>query len=81
MLSIWCSFISCISMPFIYLLLRCVSFIDYSILSQRVNSSRDDSCQIEPIFFDVETTGLGSNAEILQTSASRQRSYIPKSSR
>ena len=80
-LSILCSFTSCVFMPFIYLLSRCVSFVDYSILSQRVNSSRDDSCQIEPIFFDVETTGLGSNAEILQISASRQHSYIPKSSR
>ena len=34
-------------------------FVDYSILSQRVDSSRDDPCQIEPIFFDIETTGLG----------------------
>ena len=65
MLSIWCSFISCISMPFIYLLSRCVSFADYSILFQRVNSSRDDPCQIEPIFFDIETTGLGQNSEII----------------
>ena len=68
-LSILCSFISCVSMPFIYLLSRCVSFVDYSILSQRVNFSRDDPCQIAPIFFDIETTGLGQNDEIIQLTA------------